>query len=299
MSKPVNKTLIGIFVIAAIAVIVAAVIVFGSGKFFTQTFKAVCYFEGSVGGLSVGAPVVFKGVRIGSVSEVILRFDTQRKIFVIPVYLEIQPDKIRTEGPRPKKIGENLNLLIKNGLRASLETQSFVTGQLQVALDFYPDKPATYAENKLDPTTPEIPTVPTRLQEFAKKLDQLPIEEIILKLKTTVDGLESLVNSPETTRLVRSIDQTTLELKNLVVNVNNQVGPTAAEVRATAAQMQKLASNIDEQLKPFEDVSIPHRLDKTLNELGSAARSLRLLSDTLQQQPNSVIFGRKDTGGKQ
>ena len=298
MSKPVNKALIGIFVIAAIAVIVAAVIVFGSGKFFTKTFKVVCYFEGSVGGLSVGAPVVFKGVRIGSVSDVILRFDTQKKIFVIPVYLEIQPDKIQTIGPRPKKVGENLNMLIKNGLRASLETQSFVTGQLQVALDFYPDKPATYAENKIDPTTPEIPTVPTRLQEFAKKLDQLPIEEIILKLKTTVDGLEKLVNSPEATRLVKSIDQTTVELKNLVVNVNSQIGPTAAEVRATAAQMQKLAANIDEQLKPFEDVSIPHRLDKTLNELGSAARSLRLLADTLQQQPDAIIFGKKETGGK-
>jgi paraquat-inducible protein B len=190
-------------------------------------------------------------------------------------------------------------MLIKNGLRASLETQSFVTGQLQVALDFYPDKPATFAEHKMDFETPEIPTVPTRLQEFAKKLDQLPIEEIVLKLKTTVDGLEKIVNSPETTRLVKSIDQTTLELKNLVVNVNNQVGPTAAEVRATAAQMQKLASNIDEQLKPFEDVSIPHQLDKTLNELGSAARSLRLLSDSLQQQPDSLIFGRKDRGGKQ
>ena len=98
---------------------------------------------------------------------------------------------------------------------------------------------------------------------------------------------------------MKSIDQTTLELKNLAVNINNQVGPTAAEVRATAAKMQQLAANIDEQLRPFEDVSIPHRLDKTLNELGSAARSLRLLADTLQQQPDALIFGRKDTGGKQ
>ncbi|MFA5617200.1 MAG: MlaD family protein [Syntrophorhabdaceae bacterium] len=299
MSKPVNKTLIGIFVITAIAVIVAAVIVFGSGKFFTRTFKAVCHFEGSVGGLSVGAPVVFKGVRIGTVSDVILRFDSKRKIFVIPVYLEIQPDKIRSEGPRPKTLGENLDMFIKNGLRASLETQSFVTGQLQVALDFYPDKPATFAEHKMDFETPEIPTVPTRLQEFARKLDKLPIEEIVLKLKTTMEGLDKLVNSPEANRLVKSIDQTTVELKNLAVNINNQVGPTAAEVRATAAKMQKLAANIDEQLRSFEDVSIPHRLDKTLNELGSAARSLRLLSDTLQQQPDALIFGKKDTGGKQ
>jgi paraquat-inducible protein B len=78
MSKPANKTIIGIFVVGAIALAVVALVVLGSGKFFKKTFRAVCYFEGSVGGLNIGAPVIFRGVKIGSVANVILRFDTTK-----------------------------------------------------------------------------------------------------------------------------------------------------------------------------------------------------------------------------
>jgi paraquat-inducible protein B len=95
MSKQANKTVIGIFVVGAIALVVSAIVVLGSGKFFKQTLKAVCYFEGSVGGLNIGAPVVFRGVKIGSVTDVILRFETAKLSFVIPVYIEIEPDKLQ------------------------------------------------------------------------------------------------------------------------------------------------------------------------------------------------------------
>ena len=154
MSKQANKTVIGIFVVVAIALVVAAVLILGSGKFFKQTLKAVCYFEGSVGGLNIGAPVVFRGVRIGSVTDVILRFDTKKLVFVIPVYIEIEPDKFSVIGVRPKQLGENLKTFIDRGLRASLETQSIVTGQMQVGLDFKPDKPAKFAEFKYDHEDP-------------------------------------------------------------------------------------------------------------------------------------------------
>ena len=105
MSKQANKTVIGIFVVGAIALAIAAVLILGSGKFFKQTFSAVCYFEGSVGGLNIGAPVVFKGVKIGSVTNVILRFETTKLIFMIPVYIEIEPDKIGVIGARSEASG--------------------------------------------------------------------------------------------------------------------------------------------------------------------------------------------------
>ena len=101
MSKPANKRLIGVFVLGAIALLVIAVVVLGSGKFFRKTFKAVCFFEGSVGGLSVGAPVVFNGVRIGEVTDVVLRYDTRDLTATIPVYIEIDPQRMETVGPRP------------------------------------------------------------------------------------------------------------------------------------------------------------------------------------------------------
>ena len=105
MSKQANKTVIGVFVVVAIALVVLAVLILGSGKFFKQTLKAVCYFEGSVGGLNIGAPVVFRGVKIGSVTDVILRVDSTKLIFTIPVYIEIEPDRFKVIGVRPKATG--------------------------------------------------------------------------------------------------------------------------------------------------------------------------------------------------
>jgi len=105
MSKQANKTVIGIFVVGAIALVVIAIVVLGSGKFFKKTLKAVCYFEGSVGGLNIGAPVVFRGVRIGSVTDVILRGDSTKLIFTIPVYIEIEPDRLEIIGARPRQLG--------------------------------------------------------------------------------------------------------------------------------------------------------------------------------------------------
>ena len=186
MSKQANKTVIGIFVVVAIALVVVAVLILGSGKFFKQTLKAVCYFEGSVGGLNIGAPVVFRGVKIGSVTDVILRVDSTKLIFTIPVYIEIEPDRFTVIGVRPKKLGQNLKTFIDRGLRATLETQSIVTGQMQVGLDYYPDKPAKFAEFRIDTKTPEIPTIPTPMQELAKKIQNIPIDEIFEKLSSTL-----------------------------------------------------------------------------------------------------------------
>ena len=151
MSKQANKTVIGIFVVGAIALVVIAIVLLGSGKFFKQTLRAVCYFEGSVGGLNIGAPVVFRGVKIGSVTDVLLRADSTKLTFTIPVYIEIEPDKFTVVGARPKQLGQNLKTFIDRGLRATLEMQSIVTGQMQVGLDFYPDKPAKFAAYRMTP----------------------------------------------------------------------------------------------------------------------------------------------------
>ncbi len=93
MSKQANKTMIGVFVLGAIGLALVAVVLLGSGKFFTKTYVAVCYFEGSVGGLNIGAPVVFRGVKVGSVRDVVLRYDPGKLTIQIPVFIEIDPRK--------------------------------------------------------------------------------------------------------------------------------------------------------------------------------------------------------------
>jgi paraquat-inducible protein B len=245
MSKPANKTLIGIFVLGAIALVVIAIVVLGSGKFFRKMYVAVCYFEGSVGGLNIGAPVVFRGVKVGSVKDVVLRFDTENLAFQIPVYIEIDPRRGELIGPSPKKLWENLKPMIDRGLRARLEMQSILTGQMQVDLDFYSGKSAKLVG---DTNYPEIPTIPTSLQELTKKVEQIPIEDILKKVQSTLEGIERVVNSPEIVQTLQSVSQAAGETKGLVKNINSQVTPLASNANDTVKDLQKLVRNLDSQI---------------------------------------------------
>jgi paraquat-inducible protein B len=166
-------------------------------------------------------------------------------IFTIPVYIEIEPDKVRATGPRPKKVGENLKTFIDRGLRATLEMQSFVTGQMQVGLDFYPDKPAKFAENKVDTKTPEIPTVPTPMQELAKKIQNLPIDKIFEKLASTLDEIDKLVKSPEIPEAIRSVNLALGDVRKLVNNVDRQVGPSVSNLNDTLKDVRGFVQNAD------------------------------------------------------
>jgi paraquat-inducible protein B len=329
MSKQANKTVIGAFVVGTIALVVIAIVVLGSGKFFKQTFKAVCYFEGSVGGLNIGAPVVFRGVRVGSVTEVILGLEPSKLAFTIPVYIEIEPDKFSVIGVRPKKLGENLKAFIDRGLRASLETQSIVTGQMQVGLDFKPDKPAKFAEFKFDTKTPEIPTVPTPMQELAKKIEKLPIDEIFEKLSSTLSKIDNLVGSPEIVQAIRSVNLALGDVRKLVQNVDSRIGPLASSIEGTVndygklardasnkidtlslgladaiKELQKAVSGVEKTLEQAqlalaeakktlsEDSPLQYEIAETLQELQKGARSIRLLADDLKRRPQSVIWGK-------
>ncbi len=249
MSKPASKTVIGIFVVGAIALVVIAIVVLGSGKLFRRTFKAVCYFEGSVGGLNVGAPVVFRGVRVGSVKDIILRTDLEKLTFTIPVYIEIEPNKFRVTGPVPKKMGQNLKALIDKGLRAQLDMQSIVTGQMQVSLDFHPEKPAKFAESRFDKETPEIPTVRTAMQELAQKVEKIPIDEIFAEILSAVKGIEKIVNSPELKETVHSINAAAKEVKPLAASLGEAVKDVRKLVQNVDGQVGPLASNLNETVR--------------------------------------------------
>ncbi|MBP7528577.1 MAG: MCE family protein [Syntrophorhabdaceae bacterium] len=309
MSKPANKTMIGIFVVVAIGLVVAAILILGSGKLFTDKPKFVMYFDGSVKGLAIGSPVVFRGVKVGTVTEIGMLFSKKDLSVLIPVYVELGEADVTMmddSSPSAKKrdrkkiLYEYLDALVKRGIRAQLEMQSFVTGQLQIALDFYPDKPARLvgAPSKY----PEIPTIPTQLQELTKRVEQLPIEEIGRKLQSTLDGIDRLVNSPETTRMVRSIGQAADETRTLMRDVDRQLEPLIASIKKTSDEagetLKKIRIVADAiENTAGEDSVVVHKLKKTLDELERASRSLRLLADTVEQQPESLIFGKKNLKG--
>ena len=125
MSKPANKALIGGFVVGAIALIVAGILIFGSGRFLGKTYKFVMYFDGSVKGLNVGSSVVFRGVKIGTVTDILLRYDPADMSIKIPVIIEIEPDRVDVIGgpPRERDVERTLGELIERGLKARLQMQ--------------------------------------------------------------------------------------------------------------------------------------------------------------------------------
>lgn len=380
MSKPANKTVIGIFVVGAIALIIVAIVVLGSGKFFKRTVAAVCYFEGSVGGLNVGAPVVFRGVKVGSVTHIRLRYYSDLKVMElkIPVFLEIEPEIIEKEKGARRDPEKNIKLAIDLGLKAKLKTQSIVTGQRQISLDFSPDKPAKFIG--ADPGYLEIPTIPTPLEELVKKIEKLPLEEIVRDIATAVNGINRVVNSPEIPKTLQSISQASEEAKSLIQtmqtkvgpaisnievavvdaqkliqNVNGQVQPISSDVQGTLREaktllreieaktaaltssidgtvkdVQKLVNNVDKQVEPLgpsiqktlaniekssdeagatlrqaqqtlivlegdigEDSDLMLDFKETLREVGAAVKAIQRLANTLEKQPESVIFGRK------
>jgi paraquat-inducible protein B len=267
MSKPVNKTMIGLFVVGAIALVVVAIGVLGSGKLFKKTVPYVMVFEGSVKGLNVGSPVVFRGVKVGTVSGIHMHFNYATKALIVLVYAEFEQGQIQTvnideaTAERLREAGPYVIMreLIGRGLRAQLEMQSIVTGQLQIALDFYPDKPAVYTG--IDKTIQEIPTIPTPLQQLAKKLESLPLEEIFDKINSAMDGIAKLVQSPELKDSIANLNTTLKDVQTLVRNVDAQVKPLGAGLSDTIRDAQKLVKKADAQV-----ASVGTNLNETLGD---------------------------------
>jgi len=190
MSKKANKTIIGAFVIGAVALLITAILIFGSGALFKGADKYVLFFDGSVKGLSVGAPVIFRGVKIGDIVQISLIYDQISKKVLIPVIIEIELSRVKGT---PEKLGyPDYDWLIKQGLRAKLEIQSFITGQLMISFDFHPSDPEKlYGIVK---NYPELPTLPISPDIF-DVMNELPVKEISDNLDETVAGINRLVNS--------------------------------------------------------------------------------------------------------
>lgn len=328
--------MIGGFVIGALGLVILAVIAFGSGKFFGVKEKFILYFDGSVKGLNIGAPVVFRGVKVGSVVDISLIFDPNDVSFRIPVLIEFEPKRVAEAPPDPdKKVSPHgdedlLKLFIQNGLRAQLGTQSVLTGQLYVSLDIHPGTPIKLSGLKSE--YPEIPTIPSTLDQLAQKLENLPIEDIAVKLQLALTGIERFVNSPELDESKAALNATLQSAHKLVVNLDSQVKPLVSNIQETSTQARKLLGNVESQVQPLagdmkeavrslrdlarnsdqkltpilvsaqnmldEDSPMRYGLLKAIEDLASAARSLRYLADSLERNPEALIRGKHRMGDK-
>ena len=299
MSKKMNKTLIGAFVIGAIGLLVIAVLIFGSGKFFADTAKYVLFFDGSVKGLNIGSPVMYHGVKIGEVTEIQLRFNPKDLSAVIPVYVEIDPKKfVLPEGfHRELKKYEFAKPLIEKGFKGQLQTQSFVTGQLMIGVDFYPDKSIRLVG--IEKKYPEIPTVPTPLEELTKTIQVLPLKEIVTKLELAIDGIQKLVNSPKTRESVESLNHILKDTQKLVQHIDEKIGPLMASLTKTSDVAQETLSETKNSMSILrgEAKETLEAARDTLKQTEKTLSSLRLLSDYLERNPEALLRGKPKQEG--
>lgn len=307
MSKQANKTLIGAFVVGAVVLVVAGVAIFGSGKFFTKTREYVMYFDGSLRGLSIGSPVAFKGVKIGSVTHIKIRFEGKELTNIrTPVFIEIESDRIAKTSADPElqefiekdRTYEVMDILVKRGLRAQLVSQSLVTGQLVVAFDFHPDTPINLVGG--DPKYKEIPTIPSTMEELTETIKELPLKELVDQLLKVVKDIDTVVNSPELKGSISSLHETLKSASELVQNVDRQVDPMLSTIKetfetATAALTQAKNTLVSLEERTAEDSTLRYEFDNTLQELSGAARSIRVLADYLQRHPESLLRGKGES----
>ena len=332
MNKKISPAMIGAFVIGAVALIVIAILVFGSGRLFRQTREFVLYFDNSVNGLRVGAPVKFKGVEIGSVKDIRLQLEKGAEVNKIPVIIEIDLEKLTSRGARDVVAVDREALrkeIVDRGLRGQLEMESLVTGLLYVAIDFFPGTPINLVQRTDgDYKYPEVPTLPTSLEQakgaverILNKLEEIDFKELGANLQATIKGVNRTVNSPEVESALRSLARVMPKVDEAVVNIRNLAGTTEDKVKILADDLQHTSADArlalkqagdalkqtQETMKRAEaavanietlsdlDSPVNYELVKGLRDVSTAARSLRSLTDYLERNPNAVIFGKTNS----
>jgi len=245
-------------------------------KTYVEKNRWLLRFEGSVGGLSVGAPVKFKGIKTGEVIDLKLEFDYDTMAFRIPVEIEIEPERIAMTGKQTiDRMGGN-EILVEKGLRAQLKQGNLLTGQLYINLDMYPDEPPR--KIVYGGKYPEIPTIPTPIEEITRsitkivdKLEKLPLEQIGKDLRETLAHL----------------NKSTEQLLKLMQNLDETVAPAAT---AVLERSQTTLIKLDRLLSAESPTG--HELKRALAELADAARNISVLADYLGRHPESLVFGK-------
>ena len=276
MSKKANPTMIGGFVVGAVVLVVLGAVIFGSGKFFKPLDRYVAFFDGSVKGLDVGAPVSIRGVRIGNVSDVVLDVDPETLEAYIRVYMDVERGKA-VAGKSPAFRRQRIDEAVKKGLRAQLELQSLVTGKLSIAIDFHPDTPARLVGR--DKSLHEIPTIPTGTEilkanfaETLQKISAMPIDQIGNNLNSILEGVNKLVDRVEKGRSVEEAQETLAETRQTIKTFREQMTPTLDNLNAAIKDIQTLAQKASAQVDPlaadFQDTTKVAR--ETLSEVKTA-----------------------------
>jgi len=332
MSQKANPTLIGAFVFGSIIIAIGAVVYFGSADLFAKKQPYVTYFQQSVNGLGVGSNVKYKGVTVGKVTKVQLKFPGASEAPIVKVLYEIDTNNLLN------KFGISINLsdrkthdkAVEAGFRAKLDFESLISGQLFIALDFYKDATPIVLHEEPNSGVFEIPPQPSDIEailtnvtkaignlgsiDFAalakdvqslvasarNGIDSMHLEQLGTSLNKASDSISTLFNGDQVKRALTSVHESFDQLTATLKSLNPAIGdlkPTIDQAKGAFTNLQKGTAELSQMLKP--DSSLRYQLDSSLSEINAAAASIQQLSDFLQRHPNSVLFGRKPANANQ
>jgi paraquat-inducible protein B len=324
MSMRANPTAIGLFLIGALVLTVGGTAVLASTTWFDKRSTFISFFQESVNGLENGAPVKFQGVPVGTVTGIMIQIDQRDKTFQVPVQYEIDLTRLTTELGTFVNLADPAVMLqqISDGLRAQLQMESMVTGQLYVELSYRSDPAPAILETRLT-AFPEIPTAPSLMAALGtgagslvadmmkvlfqvnQMLADVDMPEINAAVVASAEAVERMVNSPEiiaalaqvpvmTTQVNRTMEQVGL----LVGKAGAAIDPMQAQIGATNAEMvatlQALRRTVEETHGMLStDSGLGFGMQAALASLREAADALRLLATSLEQNPDMLLRGRK------
>ena len=273
----------------------------------TRKRRWLLHFTDSVRGLAVGAPVEFRGIEIGEVVDVKLQINLDEITLLIPVLIEIESDRLEPlANPSSLESQETYgsprqafwDQLVAKGLRAQLKIGSLLTGALFIDFDLYPGRPAQKITWESDP--PELPTIPTPLEEFKnvlvnalQKLEQLPLDQISRNLQQSLTALSKA--AVELEQLVRQLNSDVAPGLTATLQQSRQTMQTADGALDTLKNTFSRAEKTLGALETTLSVKSPLQQDArgAIKELTAAARSIRTLMDYLERHPEALLQGKR------